>query len=113
MTDPAAAPRELRLLSPLDLHPLPPLRVTPEAEVRAAVARARAAQPAWAALSLDDRVACLTRAAKVMLARRREALALIREEEGKCAGEVLLGETLGPLDFVKAWARIAGTAWGA
>jgi len=61
---------------------------TPD-EVRAAVARARAAQPAWEALSLDERVEKLLAAGPAMLERAEELGALLCREMGKPLGEAI------------------------
>jgi acyl-CoA reductase-like NAD-dependent aldehyde dehydrogenase len=76
------------------------------AAVRAAVRRARAAQARWRFVTQRERVALLTRAAKSMLERRAEVIALAREEGGKVATEGMFNEALGPLDTVKSWAKV-------
>ena len=91
---------------PVDRHPLPPLPITGEAAVRALVEKARVAQRGWANRSLDDRSAALTRAAKTMLDRRHEVLALMREEVGKLEVDALMSEVLGPLDQVSSWTSV-------
>jgi acyl-CoA reductase-like NAD-dependent aldehyde dehydrogenase len=88
---------------PIDLRPLPPVPRATAVEIHDAVARARAAQPAWAARALDDRIACLLRAAKSMLARRGEAMALARSEVGKLEVEAMFDEGIGHLDMLKQW----------
>jgi acyl-CoA reductase-like NAD-dependent aldehyde dehydrogenase len=75
-------------------------------EAKRAVARARAAQPRWALEPLATRVAALRRAAKEMLRRRSEVIALAREEMGKVDAEGLFIEALGPLDNVNGWAHV-------
>jgi succinate-semialdehyde dehydrogenase/glutarate-semialdehyde dehydrogenase len=74
--------------------------------VREAVARARAAQPRWQRLSLAERVAALKGAAKEMLRRRAEVIALAHDEMGKVEAEGLFNEALGPLDTLGAWERV-------
>jgi acyl-CoA reductase-like NAD-dependent aldehyde dehydrogenase len=78
--------------------------------VRRTVARARAAQARWRFTPLPERISLLTRAAKTMLQRRAEVIALAREEVGKVAAEGILNEALGPLDAVSAWARVVKSA---
>jgi acyl-CoA reductase-like NAD-dependent aldehyde dehydrogenase len=56
------------------------------------------------------RVAALTRAAKTMLQRRSEVIALAADEMGKVEAEGLFNEALGPLDTVKGWARVVESA---
>ncbi len=72
----------------------------------AKVALARDAQEAWGHTPLDDRVACVSRAAKEMLTRRHQAMALVEQEIGKVHAEALFTEALGPLDAVKGWASV-------
>ncbi|HRI54879.1 MAG TPA: aldehyde dehydrogenase family protein, partial [Pseudomonadota bacterium] len=95
---------------PLDLRPLDPVPAASPAEVAAAVARARAAQESWRERSLAERREPLIRAAKNMLRRRGEVMALARDEMGKLAIEGLFNEALGPLDTVKSWAGIVERA---
>ena len=59
----AAGARTFDDLDPATGDVLATLPVADETEVRAAVARARAAQPAWAALGLNGRIAALEQAA--------------------------------------------------
>jgi acyl-CoA reductase-like NAD-dependent aldehyde dehydrogenase len=73
---------------------------------QAAVQRARAAQERWRLVPLEGRVALLTKAAKEMLRRRSEVIALAHDEIGKVAAEGIFNEALGPLDNVTGWARI-------
>ncbi|HUB07034.1 MAG TPA: aldehyde dehydrogenase family protein, partial [Myxococcales bacterium] len=95
--DRGGSPRELRPICPLDLRELDPVPAATEAQVRAAVTRAREAQAGWARRSLDERIEALERAAKEMLRRRGEVAELVREELGKVAVEGLFNEGLGPL----------------
>ena len=95
---------------PLDLRPLDPVPAASPSEVAAAVARARAAQASWRELPFAERREPLVRAAKNMLRRRGEVMALARDEMGKLAIEGLFNEALGPLDTVKAWAGIVERA---
>ncbi len=70
------------------------------------VTAARGAQNRWRLLPLSERARLLLLAAKAMLARRGEAIALAHDEIGKVLVEGLMNEALGPVDTVKAWARI-------
>jgi acyl-CoA reductase-like NAD-dependent aldehyde dehydrogenase len=81
-----------------------------DAQVRAAVTRARAAQYEWHLQPFAERVAALTSAAEHMLRDRREVIALAREEMGKVDIEGLFNEALGPLDTVKGWTRVVAQA---
>jgi acyl-CoA reductase-like NAD-dependent aldehyde dehydrogenase len=63
------------------------------AEVEAAAQRARAAQPAWAALSVRRRQQALRRARAAFVRERREIVELLARETGKtstdCVGEAI------------------------
>ncbi len=82
-----------------------PEQTAPE-QVGAKVARARDAQEAWARTPFPERVACLMRAARELLDRRQELMALVEEEIGKVEAEALFNEALGPVDAVKGWAAV-------
>ncbi len=66
--------------------------VADEHAVRAAVARARAAQPAWAALPPDVRAGTVEVFVQKLLHRRDEAASIIARENGKPEGEALGGD---------------------
>jgi len=87
------------------------IRVQSEpSEARRAVDKARAAQVYWHREPTGVRIAAIERAAKTMLRRRAEVIALAREEMGKVKAEALFNEALGPLDQVSAWGRIVETS---
>jgi acyl-CoA reductase-like NAD-dependent aldehyde dehydrogenase len=90
--------------------PEPPLSQAappaPPEPLAAKVARARDAQEAWGHTPFAERVAILKGAAKDMLRRRGEAMALVEGEIGKVRAEGLFNEALGPLDAVKGWAAV-------
>jgi succinate-semialdehyde dehydrogenase/glutarate-semialdehyde dehydrogenase len=79
---------------------------TPE-EVAAAVARARAAQPAWAALSFGERARVALRAREVILGELDAIARLISDEIGKPVAESLLHELSPSLDLMQYFARHA------
>ena len=79
---------------------------TPD-EVTAAVARARAAQPGWAARSVAERAACLERFRETLFRRRDEVARTITRENGKPISEALGAEVLVTLDFARWFAREA------
>ncbi len=97
----------LRNVCPVDLHPLPPVKVSSADEVKACVARARSAQPGWEAIGFDARARLMKQAGKRMLARRQEVLELLHDETGKTPAEILMGEALGPLQYVADWVAVA------
>lgn len=107
---PVVSGGEVRGVRPVDLGPLTPVRVTPPEAIRAAIEKARTTQRAWAARRFEDRVELLTRAAKRVLERRAEVVALMREEVGKLEVDALMSEVLGPLDQVGSWASVVRPA---
>src|SRR5580693_3010798 len=64
------------------------------AEVRATVARARAAQPDWQACGVRDRIRVLRRFQQILLARKSEIARRITQEAGKPLPEALTTEVL-------------------
>ena len=93
----------LERVCPIDLRSLPPVQRSTDEEIRQAVERARDAQRSWAERSLDERAKLMVRAAKSMLRRRDEAMALVRDEVGKLNVEALFDEGLGHLDMLQQW----------
>ena len=83
--------------------------------VHDAVARARAAQPAWAALPVRTRALAAQLFTQKLLARREEAARIIARENGKPIGEALgvdIGVTLALADhFAVAAPRFLRTRW--
>ncbi|HEX2022238.1 MAG TPA: aldehyde dehydrogenase family protein, partial [Candidatus Thermoplasmatota archaeon] len=71
------------------------------AQVEEAVAKARAAQPAWAALGVDARAAILRRFQEALIEAREEVAALATRETGKPFTEALGTEVLTALDATK------------
>lgn len=63
------------------------VRVAPQDQIQAAVDRARAAQPAWAALGLDGRAEVLKRAAQIFADRVDAHAELMTREQGKPLAE--------------------------
>ena len=72
-----------------------------DSDVRAAVARARAAQPAWNGLGVRRRVAVLREFQRLLHARKSDVAALITREAGKPHVEALLTEVLVVLDAAR------------
>jgi succinate-semialdehyde dehydrogenase/glutarate-semialdehyde dehydrogenase len=70
-------------------------------EVRAAVARARAAQPEWNAWGIRPRVRALRRFRQILLARKTDIAQRIAQEAGKPEVEALLTEVLVVLDTAR------------
>jgi acyl-CoA reductase-like NAD-dependent aldehyde dehydrogenase len=97
-------------VSPATGAPLPPVQVTSPDAIRAAVAAARAAQPAWAARPLAERAAAIVGAARALLERRDALLAPMEAETGRAATEDLLSELVGLVDGAKRAVRVAERA---
>jgi acyl-CoA reductase-like NAD-dependent aldehyde dehydrogenase len=72
-----------------------------EEDVRAAVERARAAQPAWAAYEVRKRIAVLGEFQHVLHERKSEIAEAITREAGKPVAEALTTEVLVVLDVVR------------
>ena len=72
-----------------------------DAEVHAAVAQARSAQPAWAALSVEERIRILRKFQRLLHENKTEVATLITQEAGKPYVEALLTEVLVVLDAAR------------
>ena len=70
-------------------------------EVRAAVARARAAQPDWNAWGIRNRIRVLRRFQQILLAHKTDIARRITQEAGKPLVEALLTEVLVVLDAAR------------
>jgi acyl-CoA reductase-like NAD-dependent aldehyde dehydrogenase len=116
MTDLAAPPtgmttdgREPRLqcLNPADGSAVAEFPVAGADEVRAAVARARAAAPAWEALGPDGRERCLLRWAGHLVEHADELCDLVHAENGKPRDDAYL-ELVLALELIRWAAKNAG-----
>jgi succinate-semialdehyde dehydrogenase/glutarate-semialdehyde dehydrogenase len=74
------------------------LECASESEVQGAVARARAAQPAWAAIDVRKRVAVLREFQRRLVEKKSEIAEAITREAGKPVAEALTTEVLVVLD---------------
>jgi acyl-CoA reductase-like NAD-dependent aldehyde dehydrogenase len=99
--------RRLGLASPATREPVGEIVVTTPDEVAAAIARARAAQPAWAARPVKERAAILRRAVDVLISHQDEIIKTVQDETGKPRVEALAVEILPTCDFVNYWCRRA------
>src|ERR1700730_4082454 len=75
------------------------------AEVHSALARARAAQLAWADISFRERASVILEARKIVLAQLDEIGTLISRETGKPAAEAISMEIVPTLDLMHYFAR--------
>lgn len=95
--------RRFALASPATREPIGEITVATADEVRAAIERARRAQPEWAARPIKERVAIIQKAMDVLIARQEEIIATVRAETGKPRPEALAIEILPSLDFMNFW----------
>ncbi len=96
-----AAVRKISSVNPATGEILGEFECAGESEVRVAVARAQAAQPAWAALPLRGRIAILHEFQRALRQRKREVAHLITREAGKPIAEALTTEMLVVLDAAR------------
>ncbi len=80
------------------------------AQIHSAVTRATTAQPTWAALPLNQRLAAAQRFRNGCFARRHEIAALIEREVGKSAADALGADVLVTLDLARYFIAIAPRA---
>jgi acyl-CoA reductase-like NAD-dependent aldehyde dehydrogenase len=79
------------------------------ARVAELVARARAAQPAWAEASFDERAAVMYRARKWMTDNRDRVAQTVIDETGKTREDALLADVFTTADALGFWAKKAPT----
>src|ERR1700719_2707495 len=108
-TDLQIAARKLALVNPATGEILRELECAGEGEVEAAVARARAAQAAWAELGLRRRIDMLREFQRNLYVRKSEIAAAITREVGKPLVEALVTEVLVVLDAARF---LIDNAWG-
>jgi acyl-CoA reductase-like NAD-dependent aldehyde dehydrogenase len=111
VTDVQTAVRKIASLNPATGEVLREFDCADEAEVHAAVTRARSAQQAWAELGLRCRIAILREFQLQLLARKSDIAAAITREAGKPLVESLVTEVLVVLDAARflidnAWALL-------
>lgn len=81
-----------------------------EKEIREAVARARAAQTAWAALALADRIRVMERVREALVDHADEITSLVSREMGKSETESLIGDALLVLTSLSGYLKLAPRA---
>jgi acyl-CoA reductase-like NAD-dependent aldehyde dehydrogenase len=97
-------------LDPATVSPLPDVAWSDPTEVGAAVARARAAQAAWAGVPMAEREkACLALGRRI-LERRDEICALLSSETGRDPVDSLFSEVVFQLTYVKSAIQVARAA---
>ncbi len=94
------APSRLVVRSPANGEVVGEVPISSADDVRAAVARARAAQPAWAARPIRERMEILLKVRELVLADLDNIVALSARENGKPRHEGLLHEGFAPLELL-------------
>lgn len=106
-TDTADGHRCLTLKSPVTLEKIGELVCQNQADIDTAVARARKAQPAWAALSVEARVQHMLRLRAVILAEQERIVEVVIRETGKPQQDALTFEVYAVCDFISYWCKQA------
>jgi succinate-semialdehyde dehydrogenase/glutarate-semialdehyde dehydrogenase len=104
---PSSGRRRLALANPATLEPVGEIEVQNADDVRAAVGRARRAQPAWASLSFDERARYMGRALQILVERQDDFIAVILRESGKPRTEAIKMEIFAGCDSLRYYARNA------
>lgn len=99
--------RRFRVLSPVDGHEVGTFAVSTAADVKAAVAKARAAQPAWDATPVRERVAVVLRAVEILRKNADAYSDRMYAETGRAALDTLMIELFAALDSMNFYARNA------
>ena len=99
--------RHLQLRSPVTLEATGELVCANTEDVTAAIARARAAQPAWAATSMKHRAAIIQRALQVVLERQDEIIDTVVAETGKARTDAMSMEVFSVADSLCYYAKHA------
>ena len=106
-TSSAAAPGRIVSINPATGVPLGDVPEMSEAEVQAAVARARTAQAGWGALPVAERCRQVARFAEVLMDRADEVIDLITKEGGKTHLEALGTELAVVADLTRYFTKHA------
>ena len=99
--------RHLQLRSPVTLEPTGELICANTEDVARAIAKARAAQPAWAATPIKDRAAIIERALQVVLERQDEIIETVVKETGKARTDAMSMEVFSVADQLCYYAKNA------
>ncbi len=102
-----ARPGRIVSFDPATFEPLGDVKIATREDVEAALARARAAQPAWAALGFAERGAVLRRVNEIILDRADEIADLISRENGKTLSSAMAAEISATADLIAYYARNA------
>lgn len=99
--------RRYDVKSPVTLESIGRFESASEAEVRAAVERARKAQREWATRSFDERAAVLWRLVDQIVERQDEIVDLVVRETGKARNEAISMEVMAPCMQISHYAKRA------
>lgn len=99
--------RHLQLRSPVTLEPIGELICASSEDVAAAIAKARTAQPAWAATSIKERSAIIERALQIVLERQDEIIDTVVSETGKARTDAMSMEVFSVADSLCYYAKNA------
>jgi len=105
---PTGERRRLALASPATLDAIGEIEVQTEADVAAAVERARKAQPDWGTLPVEERARVMKRALDVLLERQEDVLDVVIQETGKPRTEALQMEVYAVCDAINYYSKNAG-----
>lgn len=94
------------VVDPATGQPFAKCPLASEQVVEAAVAAARAAQPTWAAVPIEQRAAMLERVADAIEARKQDIAQLLSREQGKPAQTAAFGEVGGAVAWTRATAKL-------
>ncbi len=111
-TEPQIVARRIAAVNPASGETLGEFECAGEAEVMAAVERARKAQPAWEAAGVQHRVRVIRRFQEGLHASKEPVARLITQEAGKPYVEALLNEVLVALDAARFCAEQAPFSLG-
>ena len=101
--------RQLQLLSPATLEPIGTIDCMTPADVRSLVAKARKAQPAWAALTFEQRGAYMLKALEILLAKQDDFISVIEREGPKPRLDVVQMDIFPVCDALGFYAKHAAT----
>lgn len=99
--------RHLQLRSPATLEPTGELVCANTDDVAAAIAKARSAQPAWAATGIKARAAIIERALQIVLQRQDEIIDTVVGETGKARTDAMSMEVFSVADSLCYYAKHA------
>jgi acyl-CoA reductase-like NAD-dependent aldehyde dehydrogenase len=97
-------------MNPADESALPPVAWSRVSEVQEAIAKGRAAQPAWARLTLDQRAERAMALARRIVERRDEIGLILAQETGRSVVEAQMSEVVTAVSYVKGAIRAAEKA---